>query len=254
MEQKKSSNQISITVDRDKIINVVLAVQLGLLLVFGWQLVEVKDMLHSQGSDTAVAQANPSPSAVAPTPSAAPTAQVGTVSAPTTEDYVRGEVNAKISLIEYSDFECPFCARFHPTAQQAVDEYDGQVNWIYRHFPLSFHAGAQKKAEAANCVGKLGGNDAFWSFTDTLFASTATPVTELANLAASAGVDATAFQSCLDSGEESAAVQADLTSGQQAGVTGTPGTIVYNNETGESELVPGALPYAQLQSIIESLL
>ena len=195
----------------------------------------------------------PTPSPT-PTPTAAPTAAAGTVVAPNDSDVIRGSASAKISLIEYSDFECPFCANFHPTAQQAVDEYDGKVNWIYRHYPLSFHPGAQKKAEASNCVAKLAGNDAFWSFADSLFANQSLPVADLAKVASSVGVNATAFQNCLDSGEEAANVNAALAEGQAAGVTGTPGTLVYNNETGESELVPGALPYASLQSVIESLL
>jgi len=255
MEQSKKSNQISITLDRNTIINIVLAIQLGLLLIFGWQLLQIKKTVASASTNKVAVETTPTPSQ-APTPSAAPSpAQAaGTVVAPDDSDVVRGDTNAKISLIEYSDFECPFCARFHPTAQQAVDEYDGQVNWIYRHFPLSFHTGAQKKAEASNCIAKLGGNDAFWDFTDTLFTDTSMPVSNLSQVATSVGVSASAFESCLDSGEETANVNADLAEGQAAGVTGTPGTIVYNNETGESQLVPGALPYASLQQVIDSLL
>ena len=83
------------------------------------------------------------------------------------KDHIYGNPSAEISLIEYSDFECPFCKRFHPTAKQLVDKSDGQVNWIYRHFPLAFHnPGAQKQAEASECAVKLGGNEAFWRYTD----------------------------------------------------------------------------------------
>ncbi len=252
MEHSKKSNQVSITFDRDTVINIVLAIQLGLLLIFGWQLVQIKQAMASGGTAKVAAKTvTPTPS---PTAAPTPAAVAGTVVAPNESDVVRGSASAKISLIEYSDFECPFCANFHPTAQQAVDEYDGQVNWVYRHYPLSFHLGAQKKAEASNCVAKLAGNDAFWSFADSLFANQSLPVTELSKIATSVGVNASAFQNCLDSGEETAAVNAALAEGQAAGVTGTPGTLVYNNETGESELVPGALPYASLQSVIESLL
>jgi protein-disulfide isomerase len=87
------------------------------------------------------------------------------------KDHVRGDRDAQIVLIEYSDFQCPFCSRFHPTAQQVVEEFNGQVMWVYRHFPLdSIHPVARKAAEASECVAELGGNDAFWNFVDTIFA------------------------------------------------------------------------------------
>ncbi len=88
----------------------------------------------------------------------------------TTEDNVRGAANAKIALIEYSDYECPFCHAVHPTYQQLMKDYDGQVMWVYRHFPLSFHPEAMPLAVGAECAGELGGSDAYWAFSDKVMA------------------------------------------------------------------------------------
>lgn len=84
-------------------------------------------------------------------------------------DYVKGDANARFSLIEYSDIDCPYCKRFHPSAQQLVDEYAGQVNWVYRQFPLDqLHPNARVKAQGVRCAGKLGGSTAFWAFLDDI--------------------------------------------------------------------------------------
>lgn len=84
-----------------------------------------------------------------------------------TKDHVRGDTKtARIALIEYSDYECPFCHTVHPTYQKLMDQYDGKVIWIYRHFPLDFHAEAIPLAVGAECVNELAGSDAFWKFSD----------------------------------------------------------------------------------------
>jgi protein-disulfide isomerase len=253
MEQKsQDGKEISITLNRDKLVNVVLAVMLGLLLVFGWQIYGLKQVVTDGPSDTTAKVAAPTPSEAGD--AAAPSAVAADVPGIDDSDHVKGNKNAKITLIEYSDFECPFCARFHPTAQQALDEYDGDVNWSYRHFPLSFHATAQAKAEASECVAKLAGNDAFWLFADKMVANTSLPVADIAGLAASVGVKESALEDCLADSSIAAAVNADLTTGQNSGVTGTPGTFVYNNETGEARLIPGAIPYSQLKAAIDAML
>lgn len=88
------------------------------------------------------------------------------------KDWLRGDENAPISIIEFSDIDCPFCKRFHPTMKQVLEDYDGQVNWVYRHFPLpTLHPDAPRKAAAAECAGHIGGNNTFWAFVDSLSAS-----------------------------------------------------------------------------------
>jgi protein-disulfide isomerase len=175
-------------------------------------------------------------------------------------DHIYGNPDAEISLIEYSDFECPYCKRFHPTAKQVVEDSGGRVNWVYRHYPLSFHnPGAQKQAEASECANELGGNEAFWTYTDAIYARTTSngkgfPVSQLVPLAKEIGLDETAFQTCLESGRYTARVQEDFVEGSQAGITGTPGNILLHNETGEVRVLTGAVPIATVKAAIARLL
>lgn len=87
-------------------------------------------------------------------------------------DHIRGNPDAEIVIVEYSDFDCPFCARFHSTMNSVMDQYGEEVAWVYRHFPLeSLHPNAPAVAVASECVAELGGNDAFWKFADSYFGS-----------------------------------------------------------------------------------
>ncbi len=176
----------------------------------------------------------------------------------TDKDYYRGNKNAKVVLVEYSDLECPFCKSFHPTMQQVIKEYGDRVKWIYRHFPLSFHANAQKEAEAAECAGKLGGNDAFWKYIDAIFERTTSNGTgfaldKLVPLAKELGLSEASFKQCLDSDEMANKVKDQMAQGTEEGVTGTPGTIVIDAK-GETKLIPGALPYDQVKTYIDTAL
>ena len=177
-----------------------------------------------------------------------------------TRDHIRGNPSAKVSLIEYSDFECPFCKRFHPTAKKLIEAYGGKVNWVYRHFPLSFHnPGAQKEAEAAECAAEVGGNDAFWKYADLIYQRTHSngkgfPLNGLVPLAKEIGLDKGKFQACLDGGKMAARVAEDSNEGVRIGITGTPGNVLLNNETGAVVLKPGALPFEAMKGEIDHLL
>ncbi|MDD3662929.1 MAG: thioredoxin domain-containing protein [Candidatus Pacebacteria bacterium] len=91
----------------------------------------------------------------------------GEVPLPNEKDHVYGNPNAPITVIEYSDYECPYCKNFHETMKKVVDESNGQVNWIYRHFPIKQNS--FEKSAAAECVAEIKGNDAFWQYSDLLF-------------------------------------------------------------------------------------
>lgn len=177
-----------------------------------------------------------------------------------TRDHIYGNPDALISLIEYSDFECPYCKRFHPTARQIVDTYEGKVNWVYRHFPLNFHnPGAQKEAEASECANELGGNAAFWKYTNRIYERTTSngkgfPIENLVPLAEEIGLDREKFQACFNSGRHTARVQEDLTEGSNSGITGTPGNILLHNKTGEVRLRAGALPIGAMKAEIDQML
>ncbi|MDD3450037.1 MAG: thioredoxin domain-containing protein [Gammaproteobacteria bacterium] len=174
-------------------------------------------------------------------------------------DHIYGNPDATVSLIEYSDFECPYCKRFHPAAKALVDDSGGRVNWVYRHFPLAFHNPmAQREAEASECAAELGGNDAFWKFTDTLYERTRSngkgmPGVELGVFAAELGLDRAAFEACLESGRHADRVKKDYEMGIALGISGTPGNILRNNETGKVLARPGAQPLARMQATVEQL-
>lgn len=190
-------------------------------------------------------------------PSALTTTSGGGVPAVTAKDHIRGDKNAPITLIEYSDYECPYCKSFHPTMQQLLGDMNGRVRWVFRHFPLSFHENAPKQAEASECVAELGGNDAFWSFTDKVFERTTSggtglALTELPTIASEVGVDRQKFEDCLNSNKYAAKVQAEMAAGAAAGVNATPSLIVMNKQ-GKSQLIAGAVPVATIIAAIDSL-
>jgi len=175
-------------------------------------------------------------------------------------DHVFGNVNAEVSLIEYSDFECPYCKRFHGTAKQLVQSYGGRMNWVYRNFPLEFHnPAAQRQAEAAECVAELGGNDSFWRYADLIYATTPSngkgvPAERLPDMAESLGLDRAKFTECLRSGRKAARVNEDLMEGQRIGIQGTPGNVLRNNRTGAITVRQGALPFERMKVVIDQLL
>lgn len=175
-------------------------------------------------------------------------------------DHILGNPEARLSLVEYSDFECPFCKKFHPTAKRLVDAFDGRLNWVYRHFPLSFHnPGAQKQAEASECANEIGGKDMFWTYTDTIYERTMSngrgfPISSLVPLAVELGMDEKAFATCLESGRFTQRVIDDFKEGTSIGITGTPGNIILDNRSGKTLVRSGALPFNQLKADIDGLL
>lgn len=174
------------------------------------------------------------------------------------EDHIRGNPNAPVKIVEYSDMECPFCKRFHSIMQQAIDEYgkDGRVAWVYRHFPLdSIHSKARTEAVATECVNELGGSDAFWKFTDRFFELTPsnnqTDIQKvLPQIAGEIGLDVNKFNSCLTSGKYDKHIQDDLDNATTTGGNGTPWSIVIA-KNGKKFPLSGAQPYEAVKQLVE---
>lgn len=170
-------------------------------------------------------------------------------------DHIRGNRDANIAIIEYSDYECPFCGQFHPAMVEAMDQLGDSVMWVYRHFPLDgIHPMARPAAIAAECVSELASEDAFWTFTDTNFENQQLlSLDQIDEWALASGINSAQYETCKTAGDAEAQVEADVQSGSEAGVSGTPGTIVINLDSGEATVLPGAVPASQIVSAVESL-
>ena len=177
------------------------------------------------------------------------------------EDHIIGDPAAPVKVVEFSDFECPFCKRFHRTMKRVMDEYgkDGRVAWVYRHYPLdSLHSKARKEAQAAECAGELDGNNAFWAFADRLFEVTPSndrlDLAMLPRIADEIGLDRAKFEACLRGdargGKYAGHIEADFQDAVTSGGNGTPYTLVIT-PNGTIFPINGAQPYAAVRSIIE---
>ncbi len=172
-------------------------------------------------------------------------------------DHIRGNPDAPVKIVEYSDTECPFCKRFHDTMKQIMDEYgqDGKVAWVYRQFPLTqLHSKATKEAEATECANELGGPDKFWAYIDRLFQITPSndglDLAELPKIAQYVGLDVNKFNTCLSSGKYLSHIQSDTQNATVTGGNGTPWSIVVT-KNGKKYPLSGAQPYASVKQLIE---
>jgi len=165
------------------------------------------------------------------------------------DDAVKGDPDAPVTIVEFSDFECPFCGRFYSQTLPHIEEdyiKTGKVKIIFRDFPLGFHRYAQKASEAAECAHQQG---KFWEFHNKLYENQdSLDIQSLKEYAADLGLDTQKFNSCLDSGEMAPEVQADFMAGQAAGISGTPSFFINGQK------IVGAQPYAVFRDAIESAL
>jgi len=169
----------------------------------------------------------------------------GTVA--TTDDPYTGGSEAKIVIVEFGDFQCPFCYQSFPIIRELIDNYGDQIKWIYRDFPDSVkHPHAQKAAEAGECAQEQG---KFWEMHDKMFINqTDLTVAALKRYAEEISLEISSFNDCLDSGKYENEVLQDFTDGYYAGVRGTP-TFFINNRKFE-----GVVPLEDFKSIIDQLI
>jgi protein-disulfide isomerase len=155
----------------------------------------------------------------------------------------RGGANAPVEIIEFSDFQCPYCGQSYPVVKRVLSEYGDRVRLVYRQFPLPIHPNAREAAEAAACAGEQG---QFWPYHDRLFenqSKLADP--DLRKHAATLGLDAGKFNACLDARKYQKDIDEDIVAGQAAGVGGTPGFFINGRP------LDGAQPFEAFKSVID---
>lgn len=239
--EKKSEVQASVTA-----LTIPIAIVVAGALIAG-------AVIYSSGKTPTTANA-PQPQQVAQ--------QTGDLEAMTpvsAKDHIRGNPNAPVKIVEYSDFECPFCKAIHPTLQRIMDEYgkDGKVAWVYRHFPLEqLHpVKARKEAIATECAAELGGNDAFWKYADRFFELTPsnnrTDIDAvLPQIAKEIGLDEAKFASCFASNRYDAHIEEEVQNAVATGGNGTPWSILVAAD-GRKFPISGAQPYESIKQLIE---
>lgn len=225
-------------------------------IVIAGGLVAVAMLMNGTGNTPIVANTGTNqPTQAAPQP----TGSTDAVRPVDETDHIKGDPNAPIKIVEYSDFECPFCKRFHDTMNEVMASdlgTSGQVAWVYRQFPLEqLHpVKAMAEAVASECAAELGGNDAFWQFADRFMELTPSNnqtqiETVIPQIVQEIGLDQTAFQTCFESGKYDDHIEADIANAIETGGRGTPWSILIGPD-GTTYPINGAQPVAAIEQLI----
>ena len=166
------------------------------------------------------------------------------ISAP--PDYIYGATNAPVSIIMYSDFSCPYCKKLRLTLKKLVNNSSGQINWVYRHFPLEGNIPeSMRQAQSIECAGKISGSDGFWALTHNLFnlpVQTSNNIDQRIALAArKSQLNVNELMKCLNNNMFQQRINADQKEAQSLGFTGTPGLVFINNKNNQTIVKQGAL-------------
>ncbi|WP_198245454.1 DsbA family protein [methane-oxidizing endosymbiont of Gigantopelta aegis] len=174
------------------------------------------------------------------------------------QDHIYGNPNAPISVIEYSDFECPYCRKIHPTLKRLVDDSKGTINWVFRHMPADFHQpNARQEAEAAECAANLAGNDGFWRFAEKLFQHPRRNKQShqylIRQAAKRSNIDADALMKCLEQRRFKEKVEKNIEETKLLKLVGTPANILIHHPSGRLMLRQGAASLLRLRLDIAQL-
>jgi protein-disulfide isomerase len=153
-----------------------------------------------------------------------------------------GDANAPVTIIAFSDYECPFCKRAEVTVAQVMSAYPTQVRYVHRDFPLPFHQHAHEAAQAARCVGDQG---KFWEYHDKLFQAQDMSTDNLKKMATDVGADPQKMQDCISAGKHEDEIQADIAAGSDVGVSGTPAFFI------NGRMLSGAQPFERFKELID---
>ncbi|MFA6475238.1 MAG: thioredoxin domain-containing protein [Patescibacteria group bacterium] len=225
----------------------IFAVGFIVLLVLMYKGVE----LPTEKEKSANANSNANTNAAAAADPAAPTIPSGTVD-PASLHNKRG--TGDLTILEYSDPECPFCKRFHSTLQQVMKSYDGKVAWAYKQLPLtSLHSKAQKEAMGTECAADQG---KFWEYLDLMMERTESnnslPDEQIYTIASDVGADGAKFKDCVDNGATKDRVNADAAEAQKFGAQGTPYGLILDKDGKIVDVLEGALPYDSVAAVLDS--
>ena len=186
----------------------------------------------------------------------------------TANDHTLGSQTPKVTIVEYSDFECPFCKNFHASMQTVMKTYSNKVAWIYRHFPLDcvdnknpdcspLHPKARHEAVASECAFEQGGNDAFWKYSNKIFSITPSnnrlDPAQLTSIAQDLRLNMDQFNTCLSTDKYADVVSNDAKSGLQSNVRGTPLSILVDS-MGNTYTISGAYPAEVISGAIDEIL
>ena len=221
----------------------ILGIVIGAVVVGGLVYIVVKPKNNTANTAATVSDGNTDTATeTAPTP-----ASVDAASLVNATDYYRGKNDAKVTMVVFSDYQCPYCGKFNATVKQVMESYSDKVKWVHKHFPWDFHEYAQKSAEASECAGE---QNKFWEYGDYLFANQAsiTGLDYLKTTAKNLGLNTDQFNTCLDTGKFTSKVTADQAQGANIGIQGTPGGYVNNLE------IAGAISADKLKGLIDTAL
>jgi protein-disulfide isomerase len=188
-------------------------------------------------------------------------------------DHILGNPNAPIKIVEYSDPSCPFCKLFNPTMVKVISQYgpSGQVAWVYRSFPLNqpdqdgnvLHPNAGTEAQAFECAALIGSNDKFWAFEKEWYSvipedganrTSLDDMKQILKVGTDVGLDSASFSDCVTSGRTKAAVQRQYLDGINAGVSGTPYSIIITPSGSKIPFAGASYTYSDLKATIDALI